>query len=377
MQGIEKDEFGPEYVVEVYNAKLGMEGFLVIDNTALGLGKGGIRMTQNVTAQEVFRLARAMTWKNAIAGIPFGGAKAGIVWKGGTTAQKKKIVQAFAKAISYVIPHKYVAGPDVNSGEREMQWIAEAVGSWQASTGKPSSYCYHEGDVAVCGLPHELGSTGYGVAMAVKVALPFRNIAMEGATIAIDGFGNVGSFAFSYLKDMGARIVAVSDKEGAVYMREGLDGDVLAKLKKKNQSVALYPGGKKISHDQLFHLPVDVLIPASVTDVIHEKNEKGVKAKVIVQGANIPMREHIEERLIKRGILVVPDIIANAGGVISSYAEYKGYLTDRMRSLVKQKIEKSVSLVLEESKKKNKSPRAVALHLAQERVRDAMRKRKA
>lgn len=375
MQGIEKDEYGPEYVVEVYNAKLGMEGFLVIDNTALGLGKGGIRMTPNVTAQEVFRLARAMTWKNAIASIPFGGAKAGIVWKGGTAIQKKKVVQAFAKAISYVIPHKYVAGPDVNSGEQEMQWIAEAVGSWQASTGKPSSYCYHEGDVAVCGLPHELGSTGYGVAVATSIALPFQGIAMQGATVAIDGFGNVGSFAFSYLKDMGARVVAVSDKEGAIYAKEGLDGNVLAKLKKKNQSVALYPGGKKISHNQLFHLPVDVLIPASVTDVIHEKNEKGVKAKVIVQGANIPMREHIEERLIKRGILVVPDIIANAGGVISSYAEYKGYSVERMRKLVKQKIEQSTKLVLEESKKKNKSPREVALELAQEKVRDAMRKK--
>ncbi|MDP3982291.1 MAG: Glu/Leu/Phe/Val dehydrogenase [bacterium] len=375
-EAIQKDEFGPEYVIDVYDPRAGMEGFLVIDNTALGLGKGGIRMTPNVTREEVSRLARAMTFKNAIAGIPFGGAKAGMIWKGGSTAQKKKAVVAFAKAIKYFIPHLYVAGPDVNSGEREMQWIAEAVECWQAATGKPSSYCYKKEGKLMCGLPHELGSTGFGVAIATRVALPFRGIEMKGATCAIDGFGNVGSFAFLYLHQMGARIVAVSDKEGAIYKKEGLDGSVLNNLKKKGKSVISYPGATAISHTQLFHLPVDVLIPASVTDVIHEKNQQGVKAKIIVQGANIPMQEHIEERLVKRGILIVPDIVANAGGVISSYAEYKGYSADHMRKLVKEKIEKSVEAVLKVSEKNQKNPRDVARDIAMNCIRSAMRKKR-
>ena len=122
-----KDEFGPEYVVRVYDAAIGMEGFLVIDNTALGVGKGGIRMTPTVTAGEVFRLARTMTWKNALAEIPFGGAKAGIVWHGGPDELKKQYIQSFARAIKLYTPKKYVAGPDVNTGEREMKWFTELM----------------------------------------------------------------------------------------------------------------------------------------------------------------------------------------------------------------------------------------------------------
>ena len=133
------DEFGPSSVIEVADAKTGMHGFLVIDNAARGPGKGGIRMTPDVTSEEVFSLARAMTWKNAIADLPFGGAKAGIVFdpKASTIEQKKKIVQAFSRALKPFVPGLYVAGPDMNSGEREMQWFVEANGNWRAATGKP------------------------------------------------------------------------------------------------------------------------------------------------------------------------------------------------------------------------------------------------
>src|ERR1700693_2248530 len=136
-----KDALGPEYVINVYDPVLGMEGFLVIDNTVLGLGKGGIRMSENVTAEEVFRLARTMTFKNALAQLPFGGAKAGIVWKGGDKELKKKFIQSFARSIEYLTPRKYIAAPDVNTGEQEMQWFVEATGNWRSSTGKPANYC--------------------------------------------------------------------------------------------------------------------------------------------------------------------------------------------------------------------------------------------
>src|SRR3990170_8884709 len=131
---IQRDEFGPEYIINVYDPQIGMEGFLVIDNTALGPGKGGIRMTPNVTAEEVYRLARTMTWKNALAGIPFGGAKAGIIWPGGDDHLKKQFVQSFAKAIKPFLIKKYIAGPDVNTGEKEMQWFVEAAGNLRAAT---------------------------------------------------------------------------------------------------------------------------------------------------------------------------------------------------------------------------------------------------
>ncbi len=356
---IQFDEFGPEYIINVYDPKLNMRGFLVIDNTSLGLGKGGIRMTPTVTIDEVFRLARTMTWKNSLAGIPFGGAKAGLIWSGGSAELKKKHVQAFAKAIGSFIPQKYIAGPDVNSGETEMKWIAEALKNRKASTGKPS---------AMGGLPHELGSTGFGVAESTKVALRLKKIDLAKARIAIEGFGNVGSFAFKFLQEAGTQIVAVSDSRGTAILETGFDYKKLADLKKKKLSVGDYPSAKKMEKEAIFGLAVDVLVLATVTDVINEKNKNQIKAKIIVEGSNIPMSDTIENELFEKGILIVPDFVANAGGVISSYAEYKGYTIKKMFALVKEKINTAAEKVLTESLKKNKNPRQVGLKIAKERV---------
>jgi glutamate dehydrogenase/leucine dehydrogenase len=366
---IQQDQFGPEYVLKVYDPKIGMAGFLVIDNTKRGPGKGGIRMTANVTEEEVWRLARTMTWKNAIADIPFGGAKAGIVWPGGTAKLKKQYIQSFARTIKPFIPKYYIAGPDVNTGEQEMRWFVEATGDWRSATGKPANLCIKtQAGKRKCGLPHELGSTGFGVAHAARVASELKKIPIANATVAIDGFGNVGSFAFKFLKQFGATIVAVRDSRGTAYLPSGLEFKKLIKLKSQNQSVSDYPGATKLSPDEIFGLEVDILIPASVTDVINEHNKNAIRAKIIVEGANIPMSEEIEEELFGRGILIVPDFIANAGGVISSYAEYRGYSPERMFELVKQKVSRNTKLVLEESLKSKKNPRAVALALAKKRL---------
>ena len=226
------DKFGPEYIIKVYDPKIGMEGFLVIDNTALGAGKGGIRMTHNVTVEEVGRLARTMTWKNALADIPFGGAKAGIVWVGGGDALKKKFVQSFARAIQPFIPKKYIAGPDVNTGEKEMQWFVEATGDWHSATGKPSGLCMKifgkKGEK--CGIPHEFGSTGFGVAQTTVVAALLKGINIKGATVAIHGFGNVGTFTYKFLREMGAKVVALADKDTSIYSKEGLDHKLINKI---------------------------------------------------------------------------------------------------------------------------------------------------
>ena len=381
------DQWGPELVIRVYDPALGMTGFLVIDSTVLGPGKGGIRMTPDVTEQEVRRLARAMTFKNSLAGLPFGGAKGGIVWpasaeasagkKGGPDFLKKQYVQAYAKAIAELTPKKYIAGPDVNTGDREMQWFVEATGNWRSATGKPAKLCMlmfgKGGSVEQCGIPHEFGSTGFGVAHATRIAAELKGLDLRESTVAIHGFGNVGSFTWSVLSDMGARVVAIADAKGAVYSPNGFEKKQMRQLMSKKAPITEYKGGRKISPEDFWGLDVDILIPASVTDVIHEKNKDNIKAKVIVEGANIPMPESVEDELHKRGILIVPDFVANAGGVISSYAEYRGYNPRDMFRTVERRIQDSTRKVLEESMKKGENPRAVALRLAAARI-DAARR---
>ncbi|TSC75546.1 MAG: Glutamate dehydrogenase (NAD(P)+) [Parcubacteria group bacterium Gr01-1014_30] len=369
-----KDQFGPEYIVKVYDAKLGMEGFLVIDNTALGPGKGGIRMTPDVTEEEVFRLARTMTFKNALAGIPFGGAKAGIVWRGGSEELKKQYIQSFARAIKVFTPRKYIAGPDINTGEKEMQWFVEATGNWRSATGKPANLCMKifgkPGEK--CGIPHEFGSTGFGVAQATKVAADIAGLDIKNAKCAIAGFGNVGTFTCEHLLEMGAKIVAVSDISGTVFDENGLDCKVLLQLKEKGKSVAEYKKAQKLGLNDIYELKVDILIPAAVSDVINEKNFGKIKSKIIVEAANIPMTKYIEKKLFKKSIMIVPDFVANAGGVISSYAEYRGYNPKKMFDMVKRKIIKTTKTVLRESIKAKKSPRDIALEIAKAKVKDAM-----
>ncbi len=372
----EKDNIGPEEVTRINEPNSGLIGFLVIDNTALGPGKGGIRMTPDVTEDEVARLARTMTWKNALADIPFGGAKAGIVTKKGIAKEeKKRLVQAFARALKQYIPERYIAGPDVNSGEEEMQWFAEETGIWESATGKPSNYCIPraDGSGTRCGLPHELGSTGLGVAHAARIATEIRKIPLRGATVAIEGFGNVGTFAFHFLNEWGAKIVAVSDSRGAAHAKGGLEEKTLHDLKAGGKSVADYPGAERLEKDKLFDLPVDILIPAAVTDVINEGNKDRIQARIIVEGANISMREPIEDELWRRGITIVPDIVANAGGVISSYAEYKGMTPDEMFAMVEEKVTGTVREILSKSEAEKRNPREIAMAIAGEKVKTAMR----
>lgn len=375
MSEIKKDKFGPEYVIEIYDPKIGMEGFLVIDNTTLGLGKGGIRMTPTVTKEEVFRLARVMTWKNSLAGIPFGGAKAGIVWRGGSNELKQEFIRSFARAIKPFAPKKYIPGPDVNTTEKEMKLIAEEIGNWKGATGKPSDYCFKNQRTGkkMCGLPHELGSTGFGVAHSAIVTAEVAGFDIKKMTVAIDGFGNVGEFVFRHLQEMRAKIVAVAGSRGGIYDEKGLDLKILLKLKSQNKAITEYPTGKKIKHSQIFELPVDILIPASVTDVINESNKNKIKAKIIVEGANIPMRENIEDELFKKGIIVVPDFVANAGGVISSYAEYRGCNPKQMFEMVEKKVRCCAKEIMKKSLTEKRNPREVAMEIATRRIEENMK----
>jgi len=371
------DEWGPEKIIEVYDPKTGMKGVLVIDNTALGPGKGGIRMTSTVDVFEVFRLARTMTWKNAMADLPFGGAKSGIKAAPKTKEERKAIVQAFARALKQLSPSLYIAAPDVNTSEEEMKWYAEANGNWKSCTGKPANYCMKlfgkKGEK--CGIPHEYGSTGFGVAHATAVACNYANIELKNARIGIEGFGNVGVFVAKHLAEMGARITAVSDSKGCLYNSDGIDIEKLEKVKIETGSVINYHPGKILDNKKLFELDLDILIPAALPDSINSGNADKIRAKIIVEAANIPATPEIEEQLRKRGILVIPDFVANAGGVISSYAEYRGYNAKKMFILVEKKIKKNTEFVLKYAAKEGKSPRDAGMIIAQERVKTAMEKR--
>lgn len=373
-----KDEIGPAYVIRTYDSNLDFEGILVIDNLNLGVGKGGIRMTPEVSAMEVFRLARAMTFKNALADLPFGGAKAGIVWDphNHTLDEKHQVMESFARSLKAVVPRLYIAGPDINTSEREMQWFAMANGNWKSATGKPANYCmevFGKGEKK-CGIPHEFGSTGFGVVQTAKVAVEFANVDLKNATASIAGFGNVGTFAMKHLDEIGVKTVAVSDRQGTIYNQKGIDYKKLMQIKDSGKSIMDYKDAKKIDREAIYELKVDMMIPAATPDVINEKNYKRVKSKIIIEGANIPMHEKYEEYFHKNGVLIVPDFVANAGGVISSYAEYRGYNPKRMFETVESKIVKNVHAVLAASKKEKRSPRKVALDIAKKRVLSAKRR---
>lgn len=355
------DDIGPRYVVKVYNSEFGVSGVLVIDNVKLGPGKGGIRMTSTVGEEEVSRLARAMTYKNALAGIPFGGAKAGLAFnpKTAEAKTKRRIVEWFARELKPFLPKLYIAGPDINMTEKEMAVFAKAAGDHRTATGKPKR---------LGGLPHELGSTGLGVAEAVKIALAHRGLPLAGARVAIEGFGNVGAFAARFLTEAGMKIVAVSDSQGVVYNQNGLPWKELVRVKKDKGSVISFLNSEKLPNDKIFTLPVDVLIPAALPDVINARNADQIESPVIVEGANIAITPEAEAKLISRGVLIIPDIIANAGGVISSYAEHRGYSEEKMFALVKRKIAEGMNLVLAKAKENAQSPREAALAIAVRRV---------
>lgn len=358
---ISHDELGPEKILEVFDAKTGMHGFVVIDNTILGPAKGGIRMTPSVSVEEVAKLARAMTYKCSLAGLPFGGGKSGIIAdpKKMSPEQKDAVIAAFSRAIKPVCPKLYIAGPDINTTEHEMKVFAEANGLMKSCTGKPAE---------MGGLPHELGSTGFGVHHATLVAVKHLGLDIKNLSFAVEGFGNVGVFAAKFLTEKGARLVAVSDSKGVAYLSEGMDFSKLAQVKKEKGTVTAYPGATVLDGKEIVGVEADILITAAIPDLINDNNKDSIKAKIIVEGSNIPTTPEIEDYLHTKGILVVPDFVANAGGVISSYVEYKGGSPEDMFRIVEKKIVKNTTAVLKTSKRLGIKPRDAAIRVALERI---------
>jgi glutamate dehydrogenase/leucine dehydrogenase len=355
---VARDAFGPAKVLYVADERSGLRGIVVVDNVACGPGVGGVRMAADISVEEVARLARAMTWKNAAAGLPYGGAKAGIL-ADPKKSDKEKLTRAFARSIRTL--EDYIPGPDMGTDESCMAWIFAEIGR---AVGLPRVFG---------GIPlDEIGATGFGLVQCAEVAAKFCGLEVRGASVAIEGFGSVGRHAARFLEQMGAKLIAASDTAGGVYDPSGIPVSDLVSAKSKSGTVMAYTRGSKIPAAELFSLPCDILIPAARPDCLRADNAEAIRAKLVLEGANIPATPEAEAILHRRGILVVPDFIANAGGVICAAVEYHGGSEAAAFEQIAEKIRRNTAEVLERSRRDGREPRSAAVELARERVLAAM-----
>ncbi len=354
------DSLGPEKVIHIHQPSVGLRAIVVVDNTAAGPAIGGTRMAPDVTLDECARLARAMTFKNAAAGLAHGGAKSVIFGDPAMPPEKKEvIVRAFASAIRNI--EEYIPGPDMGTDETAMAWVRDEIGR---SVGLPR---------VVGGIPlDEIGATGWGLAAAAEAAQAFGGPALAGARVAVQGFGAVGQHAARFLAEKGAMLVAASDSHGTVVDEDGLDVAALMDLKKQKGRLAGYPKGHKLGRDEIIGLACDIWIPAARPDVLTADNVQRLQTKLVLQGANIPATAHAEQILHARGILSIPDFIANAGGVICAAVEYHGGSEATALATIAEKISRNTGEVLRDARERRVQPREAATALAERRVREAM-----
>lgn len=358
------DEFGPARIVHIHRPGAGLKAIAVIDNTACGPAVGGVRMAPDVSVEECFRLARAMTWKNAAAGLPYGGGKSVIFGDPHMPSERKEqVIRAFARAIGDIAD--YIPGPDMGTDELCMGWVKDETGR---ALGLPS---------AVGGIPlDEIGATGFGVAACVDVARGFIGLELKGARVAIQGFGAVGKHAARFLAEQGVILVGASDSGGTLADPRGLDVAALIALKDKGGRLHDHPQGKKLDADAILDIECDIWIPAARPDVVRADNAQRLKTKLMPQGANIPCTREAEKALHDRGVLIVPDFIANAGGVICASIEYRGGTQRAAFDHIDERIRTNTRMVLEESRRRGTMPRVAALALAEARVRAAAKTRR-
>lgn len=354
------DELGPLKVIHVHEPSIGLKGVLVVDNVAKGPSIGGVRMAPDVTTEECARLARAMTFENAAAGLPHGGGKAILVGDPKMPKQQKEIlIRGLACALEEV--EQYIFAPDMGTDEECMAWVKDEVDRVVALPRE------------VGGIPlDEIGATGWGLSHVVDVALEFCNFNIEGARFAVQGFGAVGKHVTNFLSQDGAIPVAVSDSTGTIYNPDGLDVVKLIALKNEGRSVTDYANGEKRDRDAIIDIECDIWIPAARPDVIHEDNVLRLNAKMVVEGANIPITYGAEKILHDKGILCVPDFIANAGGVICAAMEYQGASQSAAFATIEEKLRRNTSEVLETAKREQILPRDASLAMARKRVDRAM-----
>src|SRR5574341_42143 len=349
-------------------------GFRVHHSTVLGATKGGIRFHQDVTLDEVRALAMWMTWKCSLMGLPYGGAKGGVIVDPRTLSMREleALTRRYATEISVLMnPQGDVPAPDVGTTGQMMAWIMD-------------TYSMHQGysmPAVVTGKPVEIGgslgrneATGRGVIYAVREATKHLNLPFEGATVAVQGFGNVGSISARTAHEMGMKVVAVTDVTGGAYNPRGLDLPALIQHAAVTRSVAGFPGADAITNDELLVLRVDVLIPAALENQITSGNADRVQCKVLAEGANGPTTPEADDHLNARGVFILPDILCNGGGVVVSYLEWVQDLQaffweeEEINRHLERHVTKAFRRVVAEAEKRRIDNRTAAQVLAIQRV---------
>lgn len=358
------DEFGPHKIVRVFEPSLDLYGAVVVDNVAAGPSIGGLRMAEDVTIEECFRLARAMTLKNAAAGLPHGGGKSVLVGDPRMPAgQKEERIRAFACALAG--EEGYIFGPDMGTDEQCMAWVHDEIGR---AVGLPR---------VVGGIPlDELGATGFGLLHAIEAALPFIDLSLDGARVAVQGFGSVGMHAARFLEEKGAILVAASDSSGTITNSDGLDVAALITHKQAGGAIAAFAGGRPHDRDAIISVACDIWIPAARPDVVTIENVDQLQTRIVAQGANIPLTEAAEKQLHKRGVICLPDFIANAGGVICAAMEYHGVGETAAFTEIADRIAHNTDEMLTRGKTDGQTPRQAAFNMAIARLRAAMTTRR-
>ena len=358
------DELGPSKIIHIYEPSLGLKAVVIVDNVAAGPAIGGMRMAPDVSVEECFRLARAMTLKNAAANLRHGGAKSVIAADPAMPPDhKERLIRAFATALRDI--KDYIPGPDMGTNEQAMAWVYDETGR---AVGLPR---------VLGGIPlDEIGATGFGVAIAAEAAQEFANINLKGARVAVQGFGAVGQHAATFLAERGAMLVAASDARGMIHCKDGLSVAELKRHKAEGGSLMDYGRGSSMGRDEIIGIDCDVWIPAARPDAIRKDNVGQLKAKLILQGANIPATLEAEMILHERGIISVPDFIANAGGVVCAAVEYRGGSEATAFEQIEEKIRHNTRECLLEANAKNVTPRQAASQIAKRRVQAAMKLRR-
>ena len=356
-------------------------GYRIQHNVVRGPAKGGIRYHPQVSLGEVRALAMWMTWKCALVDIPYGGAKGGVKCdpKQLSRGELERLTRRYTSEISIIVgPESDIPAPDVNTNAQVMAWIMDTY-SMNVGRSTPG---------VVTGKPLELGgsqgreeATGRGAAIIAGEAMNHVERSIEGATVAIQGFGNVGVYAARTLRDMGASVIAVSDSSGGVHDPNGLDPDELIAFRKEGGRFAEFPKYDRLSNQELLELPCDILVPSALENQITASNANRLRAKMIVEGANGPTTPEADAILYGNGVTVVPDILANAGGVVVSYFEWVqniqfhfwelSEVRDRMRKV----LTTAFSQIAARQEAERLPMRDVALMLGVERVGDAFKLR--
>lgn len=350
-------------------------------NDARGPTKGGVRYHPDVTRDEVVALAAWMTWKCAVMGLPYGGGKGGVVCdpKKLSLGELERLTRRYtADIISFIGPERDIPAPDVYTNDQVMAWIMDTYSMYKGYavpgvvTGKP---------ISLGGSVGRSTATARGCVYVIEEAAKRMGMKLAGAKVAVQGFGNAGSYAAIFLHELGCKVIAVSDSKGGIYSEKGLDPKDIFEHKKKTGSVVNFKGAKNITNEELLTIKCDILVPAALENVITKENAPYVQAKIIGEAANGPTTPDADEILHKKGILILPDILANAGGVTVSYFEWVQDINaffwdeDRVNSELKKVMMKATNDVYNISKKYNVDMRMGAMILALERVAEATRLR--